>query len=142
MKTTGIDFEEFLSTYDKIDYFECIMYPDGTLEEATPSHTYKMCEIYDDTKSIKEIEMQIPTSDSPIEWLLCETNCVALWYNSIMIDDRKQSLTDIQKRNIKELMKRGYIILPEDIFECFEERKRRYEENFYSPGENKNCLSY
>lgn len=127
MKSTGIDFKEFLKTYKHIRYFECIMYPDGTLEEARPSHTYKLCEIYDNTKTLQEIEELIPLSISPIEWLLNKTGCIALWYQSIMIDERNQQLTDIQKKNIEILMERNIIILPNDIFDCFEERRTRYQ---------------
>lgn len=117
MKNTGIDFETFLSSYNYIAYFECIMYPDGTLEEANPSHTYKLCRIYDESKNIQQIEKEIPLSESPILWLLNKTGCVALWYNNILIDYDNQQFTESQKRNIKELIKRKKICLTENVFE-------------------------
>lgn len=127
MKKSGIDFEEFLKKYNHIAYFECIMYPDGTLEEARPSHIYKMCEIYDKTKNIYEIEKNIPEHIAPIEWLLRECNCVALWYESLAIDFRYQKLTEIQRTNIIELSKRGYIRVPSNIIQLIDEKKQKYE---------------
>lgn len=128
MKQSGIDFEEFLKNYKHICYFECIMYPDGTLEEAVPSHIYKMCEIYDNTKSIQEIEKDIPIHLNPIEFLLRKTNCVALWYNNIMIDGRYQQLTEIQKRNIKILNEKRFINLSDKLIEQYDKSYKDYQD--------------
>lgn len=111
MQKTGIDFKTFLRSYNHINYFECIMFPDGTLVEARPSHTYKLCEIYNSSMSIEEINNKIPIYDSPIIWLLSRTKCVALWYSSIEFDYRNTKLTKQQIRNIFYLDDNGYIQL-------------------------------
>lgn len=128
MKTTGIEFEEFLAGYNHIYYFECIMFADGSLEAAIPSHVYKMCEIYDNSKSIMDIEKAIPIHVAPIEWLLRECNCVALWYNNILIDFRFQEFTESQKKNIAKLIDRGYINVSLDIIESYEKRKKQFDD--------------
>ena len=136
MKQSGIDFEEFLKNYKHICYFECIMYPDGTLEEAVPSHMYKMCEIYDNTKSIMKISEEIPIYLSPLTFMLRKTECCALWYNSIMIDERYQKLTEMQRKNINILREKGYISIPDNFIDIMDKKYNDYQELLNSQPED------
>lgn len=136
MKQSGIDFEEFLKNYKHICYFECIMYPDGTLEEAVPSHMYKMCEIYDNTKSIMEISDEIPIYLSPLTFMLRKTGCCALWYNSIMIDERYQKLTEMQRKNINILREKEYISIPDNFIDIMDKKYNDYQKLLNSQPED------
>ena len=122
MKKSGQNIIDFIKSYDKINYCEGILYPDGTIEEAIPSHLIKLCEIYDNTKGMKEIEKEIPIDVLPLDWLLCKCNCVAVYYRTIIINDHYQQLTREQKNSLRLLNAQQVINIPnlEDIFNEFQ----------------------
>lgn len=125
MKTSGINIEEFIKNHKKINYCEAILYSDGTIEYANPSHTYKLCNIYDDTKSIKEIEYSIPLNQSPLTWLLCKCNCIGIWYNFFKLDTRYKKITEKQKESLRLLNEKGITNI-ENLEKLFEECEKDY----------------
>lgn len=120
MKTTGINIEEFIKNHKHTNYFEAIMYSDGTLEYAIPSHTMKLCEIYDDTKSMKEINNMMSVDASPIDWLMYHTKCISVWSNAFMINFQFQVVTDKQKESLIILYEKGLLDFnPDTMIDIF-----------------------
>ena len=103
MKTSGIDINKFIENHNHINYCEAIIYPNGTIEYAVPSHTYKLCDIYDNTKKPMEIELEIPMSHSPIDWLFAKCNCIGVWFDFFRLNARFQRMTEEQKDSLRAL---------------------------------------
>ena len=116
MKTTGMKIDDFIREHKHVGYLEGIMYPDGTIEYATPSHTMKLCEIYDDTKSIDDIGKMMSSVASPIAWLTYHTGCIALWTSTIILNERFQLVTDKQKESLIKLYENELITYNPEVF--------------------------
>ena len=103
------DIEEY-NLYSKFDvakhikkyirYLEAVIYPDGTVEYAVPSHQEKLISVL--MKQTGEIRKEV-FARCPREyhldfltWLLKETGCVSIWYEMCIYDK-------ITKEQIKTL---------------------------------------
>lgn len=93
--------EDFIEQHIHINYCEAIIYPDGDIEYAFPSHINKLADI--SGKTLVELEKIIPLTAEPLSWLLGYTKCVSLWYDSFQFD----SINDAQLKTISLLVKNG-----------------------------------
>ncbi|MEG1433239.1 hypothetical protein [Eubacterium sp.] len=62
-----------------INYCEAIILPNGKICFAEPSHLEALISIYG--KERVDIFSEMPVTESPIDYLLDKTGCVAVWYN-------------------------------------------------------------
>ncbi len=90
--------KDYIKQNSSIRYCEAIIYPNGDIEDAVPSHIYKLISITN--KSKEEIDKMMPNNAAPLEWLLGYTNCIAVWYNFFKYD----SITEEQLNTIQELV--------------------------------------
>lgn len=93
--------EEYIKQHDAINYCEAIIYPDGTIEDAIPSHLDKLKKITNMPRKV--LYKMMPENASPIDWLLGYTKCVAVWWGLFKYD----SLTQEQLNTIQELVNHG-----------------------------------
>lgn len=90
--------KDYINQHDAINYCEAIIYPNGDIEDANPSHIYKLINV---TKlPQKTINILMPDNAAPLEWLLGFTGCVSIWYDLFKYD----SITDEQLNTIQELV--------------------------------------
>ena len=92
------------SQHDDICYCEAIIYPDGSIEDAKPSHIEKLISLCEESR--EEINYKMPVDASPLAWLVDYTNCVSLCYNSCYLPE---NITDQQINTITELIKNNVI---------------------------------
>lgn len=90
--------ENYIKQHNCIHYCEAIIYPDGNIEDATPSHVYKLMSVTH--KSKDELDKLIPDDAAPLNWLIGYTKCICVWYDSFMYD----SQTNEQLNTIQELV--------------------------------------
>lgn len=95
------------------NYLEVIMFPDGHIEYAVPSHQEKLIKIYSNKTGLSrdEISEQCPTEYAfyPNPWLCEVTGCVSIWSNGIIKGDH-QDLTDEQLQMLLLLRDEGLLI--------------------------------
>lgn len=81
------DIEEHLRHY--IHYFEAILFPDGHVEYAVPSHQEKLIAIACDMLKVDRdtLNNMCPPEYyfDVIKWLCIQTGCIALWETSMII---------------------------------------------------------
>lgn len=108
------DIEKHNATY--VHYFEAIMYPDGTVVYAVPSHQEKLILIaqtmFDWTR--KQVGDHCPPDMylDFMQWLCNVTGCAALWEHSIIGPD---ALTQDQY-NMLDRLKTAGIWIPYSMF--------------------------
>ncbi len=95
---------DYIQQHDDICYCEAIIYPDGSIEDAQPSHVEKLISICEESR--QEINNKMPFDASPLAWLVDYTKCVSLWYNSCYLPE---NLTNQQIATITELIKNNII---------------------------------
>lgn len=96
--------KDYIEQHNSIHYCEAIIYPNGDIENAIPSHIYKLISITG--KSKKEINKLMPINASPLEWLLGYTNCISVWYNFFKYD----FISNEQINTVQELVNHGILI--------------------------------
>lgn len=90
----------------EVDYdFEAIIYPNGEIAYARPSHIEAMIAYSKVPKRKIEFEY-MPISASPIKWLTGFTNCIPVWGAGFY---ETYNMTFEQKEMINELVKRKLI---------------------------------
>lgn len=85
-------------------YCEIIITPEGDIHYANPSHIYKLIALTGESEN--EINNKMPTSASPIHWLVEYTECCAVWYDYLIMPF---NYTETQVSVIKELMKNNIL---------------------------------
>ena len=93
--------EEYIKQHNHVGYCEAIIFPDGTIEDAVPSHPEKLKKIANMPKKV--LNKMMPHNAAPIEWLLGYTKCVAVWWALFKYD----SITPEQLNTIQELVNHG-----------------------------------
>lgn len=91
--------KEYIEQHNAINYCEAIIYPNGEIEDAIPSHTYKLMAIT--KKSKEELDKLIPDRACPLDWLLGYTGCIAIWHTFFKYDG---FITNEQYDTIHELV--------------------------------------
>ena len=103
--------KEFIANYHHINYCEIIIHPDGTIEEARPSHIESLIRYIGLPREV--IYELMPISDSPISWLVRKTECVAVWYEHQLLPF--EEITKAQQYVLKELSNANKIKLNTSI---------------------------
>jgi hypothetical protein len=106
------DIEQHKQHY--IHYFEVVLFPDGHIEYAVPSHQEKLIQVCQDKLGISryQLEKMCPKEYycDYITWLCNISECVSIWEHYIVCSD-KIPLTDPQKDMIERLQKEGLLYL-------------------------------
>ena len=108
--------KEFIENYHHINYCEIIIHPDGTIEEARPSHIESLIRYIGLPREV--INEMMPISDSPISWLVRKTECVAVWYKHQLLPFKE--ITKAQRYVLKELANANKIKL-DALIVCIQE---------------------
>lgn len=99
--------DKYIEEHNKkkiVGYCEAIIFPNGDIEDAIPSHTYKLIAI--SGKSQDEISEIMPMEAGPVAWLVDYTNCVSVWYDFGMLPE---NLTQEQEKTLQKLIDNGVI---------------------------------
>lgn len=96
--------DNFIREHHYIQYCEAIIYPDGEIEYANPSHVEALLRITGENRKV--IDDKMPITASPIFWLIQYTKCVALWYDGYI---QTELITEEQKATIQKLQKHKII---------------------------------
>lgn len=95
--------KDYIEQHDSVNYCEAIIFPNGDIEDAIPSHVYKLMSITNLPKDM--IDKLMPIDASPIHWLLGFTGCISVWFDFFIYD----SITEEQKNTIQELVNHGIL---------------------------------
>lgn len=96
------DFDMTLHKEIFTDYLEVVIYKDGKIEYAVPSHTNKMAEIYMKQcglSNIREAMDRIPPEyyGAMIEWFNIQTGAICVWSNGFMGQANRKQLAVLRK---------------------------------------------
>lgn len=105
MNRNNID--SFIQNHVHDSYCEAILFDDGTISYAIPSHNEMLIRIALERDNItrNELDKAMPIEASPVHWLTEYLNCSSLWFNSCI----SCNLTDLQKESLIKLQKVGVI---------------------------------
>ena len=101
--------KDYIIQHNDIYYCEAIIYPDGTIEDARPSHIEALLKATNEDREI--INEKMPIEASPAAWLVDYTGCIAIWYNDALLPESfnaKQAST-ISKLITNNIVKNPYI---------------------------------
>ena len=95
-----------------INYCEVVIYPNGKIEYAHPSHLYKLEEIwgvpstqwYDGGPLRDKLWATVPQTANPCYWLCGDTGCIVCWYSQAVIP---LNCTKTALKSLKKLIKSG-----------------------------------
>ena len=94
--------DEFIQQHNHICYCEAIIYPNGDIEYAVPSHQKKLINIYQKVygfSSEEEAWNSISVYEYSLPWICNKVKCVSVWYNNVIIPSH------ITKKQIETLLK-------------------------------------
>ena len=95
------------------NYFEAIIYPNGNVEYAIPSHQEKLIRLLMKIRncSRQDIFNQCPAEYyfNVIQWLCNETKCISCWYEGFICPE--SGITNLQLETIKILREKGVVKL-------------------------------
>lgn len=90
-------------------YCEIIIFPNGTIQYAIPSHQHALLQVYADKIGYHRVDNGLWELISPMdfgfEWLLKETRCVSVWWSNIAFN----TITDKQFDTLVKLSESGCI---------------------------------
>ena len=99
-KDVKLDVDTFINQHNHIRYCEAIIYPDGKIAYANPSHVETLIRYIGIDRETIYNEMDI--FDAPIVWLLNKTRCVAIWYDCYLVPNDKK-ITLAQRITLRKL---------------------------------------
>lgn len=91
-------------------YFEAILYPNGEIELARPSHQETLVRYFYKKEGIdskEELIKLIPLAYNVSSFIIDKYKCVSIWYNQILYS--ASGLTDIQKEILERMKNDGLI---------------------------------
>lgn len=83
MEFKKVAIDEFVSNHKHINYCEAVIYPDGCITYAVPSHQQALIKIAN--LSMEELDELMPMTAGSIEWLTDYTMCIPVWFEGYMI---------------------------------------------------------
>ena len=85
------------------NYLEVIIFKDGHIEYAVPSHQMKLVDIYCKENNITRNELYaiIPITEAPNDWITYNLGLIQVWYNFIR---RPIDITKEQEETLKRLV--------------------------------------
>lgn len=96
--------QEYIKQHKHKNYCECIIYPNGDLEDAKYGHQNKIMEA--SGKSKEELNKMIPRIAAPSLYLVGYTKCILVSYDFFIFD----SITEEQRNSIQELVNHGILL--------------------------------
>lgn len=104
-------------------YLEVIIFKDGHIEYAIPSHQMKLVDIYCKENNITRDELYaiIPITEAPNDWITYNLGLIQVWYNFIR---RPIDITKEQEETLKRLVQEECINPEYKSFVIF---KNKYE---------------
>lgn len=110
-KDTIFDFKTHKKYF--IDYLEVVIFKDGHIEYAVPSHQLKLIDIYCKENYITEDQLYdlIPISDSPTSWLIFNSGNISVWWNMVIMPPNitKEQEDALKKLESEECISPDYI---------------------------------
>lgn len=97
-----------------VNYFETLLYPNGKIELARPSHVealYRYCMIRE-KKSRESLLDSMPVSFAPLEFICEKYGIISIWYYE-MITPPKEKITEEQHNSLQLLIENN--IIPSNI---------------------------
>lgn len=93
--------EEYIKQHTDINYCEALIFPNGDIIDARPSHIETLIKqiICDFSLSREQLAEMIPNNASPLHWIIDRYNYGCIWYNSaiVSVDYTEAVLNTIQK---------------------------------------------
>lgn len=109
MITEKMKVEQYIPLHNAeyIEYCEALLFEDGEIKDAVPSHTEALinavCEHDGITRD--KLDSMIPASASVIHWIVEQLNIIAIWYNNAIV----HSITNAQMDSLRLLQENGCI---------------------------------
>ena len=100
IKDNKLHIDEFIKNHHHINYCEAVIYRDGTIAYANPSHVETLIRATGLTHS--EVYNEMPVWEHTILWLVNKTGCIAVWYGDYVAPKDKK-LTLEQHITLKKL---------------------------------------
>ena len=95
---------DYINNHQDVNYCEAIIFPDGSVEDAIPSHTEKLISI---SNVPREVLCELmPMSAAPVAWLVDYNNCCSVWFDTGYLPE---NVTDEQMNTISLLIKEGIL---------------------------------
>lgn len=114
LMTSKFDVDEHIKNYPF--YTEVIIFPDGNVEYAIPSHQEKLCQVLSEMKDWTRQEVIDNTPKEYyfdwMKWLLNETGCISVWYDFILTPEE---VTDAQTKTIAMLIQKKAIKISKTV---------------------------
>lgn len=109
---------EFIHAHqeDETDKCECIIYPDGSVDEALPSHINKLIEITGRDSSW--LHAQMAKGMEPLFWLVEFSGCLAVWQTRVVSPAKP---AQVQLDALEEL-RDGALLAPRYLMEKADEQ--------------------
>ena len=93
--------EEYIKQHNHVAYCEAIIFPNGDIIDAIPSHTEALIKqvMRDFSLCREQLAEMIPNNASPLSWIVDRYNYGCIWYNSaiVSVDCTKEILNTIQE---------------------------------------------
>lgn len=95
--------KEYIEQHNYISYCEAIIFPNGEVIDARPSHTEALIKqvMCDYSLCRKELAKMIPDNASPLHWMIDKFNYGCIWYDSAIVS---VSCTEAILNTIQELI--------------------------------------
>ena len=79
--------EEYIKQHNHTAYCEAIIFPNGEIIDARPSHTEALIRqvMCDYSLCREEIAKMMPDNASPLHWIIDKFNYGCVWYNSAIV---------------------------------------------------------
>jgi len=107
-KKIFLNIEEYIFQHKHVQYCEIFIHPSGLIENLRSSHTNDLIYHYfgidlrfAETEEYVKVHDQIPRNVNAMEWLINQTNIVAIYYSQAICP---RNMTDIQKHAIQRLI--------------------------------------
>lgn len=89
----------FIKEHTYINYCECLIYPNGLVGYAQPSHIMAMMRYTGKTQ--EEINEEMPVTAMPLYWLIEKTGCIAVYTDGYL---KPSSITKEQEHSLSALV--------------------------------------
>ncbi|HJC58211.1 MAG TPA: hypothetical protein H9700_12750 [Candidatus Eisenbergiella intestinipullorum] len=98
-KAAGVKVMEFLNAHrEDEDPCECVILPDGSIEEPLPSHIGKLAELAGADSAV--LNGQMEKNMEPLFWLVEYTGCMSVWQTRVVSPSEP---TQEQENTLEEL---------------------------------------
>lgn len=96
--------DNFIKNHNYINYCEALLFSNGEIEYAIPSHIESLISVTNLTR--QQVAELMPIEAGPVQWLVDYTNCVSLWYDFCYLPE---NITTEQNNVIQKLVDNGIL---------------------------------